>query len=445
MRTKTCTVLVTLAVMSLCLCLCLTFLASTMSYAQVPAESNRPAGVPDGYVITPFGYFHPSCVLRLAQGETLLADGRVLQHADGTLENIPACEYPHYAASGAIAAAGATKAESPTINGWVESSSVMTNSTSYGEIIATWTVPPAPTSKNGEVVYFFPGMEDSNDVVSIIQPVLGWNMDDTNTPWTIASWNCCPNGITVESTPVSVNPGDTIQGTVQSTCSAGTESCPTWNITTADVTTGGSTTLGNTPSEGQTFNWAFGGVLEAYNIVQCSDYPPNVSLTFSNIALYDYNFVQISNPDWSATYWAQSETPQCNYNVQTTATQATLTYGTIPVVSFSPASLQWGKVLVDATSAAKKVTLTNTGTLTLDITSITTSGDFALATFKATKKVPACVNGGTVAGGASCAIKVTFTPLQTGALTGDVTFTDNASNSPQQVPLSGTGKDKKGN
>src|SRR5208282_2685915 len=119
------------SVMSLCLCLCLTFLASTMSYAQVPAESNRPAGVPDGYVITPFGYFHPSCVLRLAQGETLLADGRVLQHADGTLENIPACEYPHYAASGAIAAAGAAKAESPTINGWVESSSVMTNSTSY--------------------------------------------------------------------------------------------------------------------------------------------------------------------------------------------------------------------------------------------------------------------------------------------------------------------------
>jgi hypothetical protein len=200
--------------------------------------------------------------------------------------------------------------------------------------------------------------------------------------------------------------------------------------------------LGNTPSEGQTFNWAFGGVLEAYNIVQCSDYPPNASLTFSNIALYDYNFVQISNPAWSATYWAQNETPQCNYNVQTTATQATLTYGTSePVVSLSPASLKWGKVVVGTTSAAKKVTLTNTGTVTLDITGITTSGDFALATVKATKKVTPCVNGGTVAAGASCEIKVTFTPLQTGPLTGDVTFTDNASNSPQQVPLSGTGKD----
>ncbi|MGD0212117.1 MAG: choice-of-anchor D domain-containing protein [Terriglobales bacterium] len=437
MRTKT-TVVVTLAVMSLCLI----FLASTRASAQVPVRPNRPAQVPGDYVVTPFGFFHPSCVLRLAQGETLLAGGRVLQHADGAVEDIPACKYPHYAASGAITAAGATKTESPTINGWVESSSVVTNSTSYGEIIATWTVPPAPTSKGNEVVYFFPGLEDSNDVVSIIQPVLGWNMDDTGTPWTIASWNCCPSGITVESTPVNVNAGDTIVGTTVSTCGAGNESCPTWNITTADVTTGGSTTLGNTPSEGQTFNWAFGGVLEAYNISQCSDYPPNASQTFYDIALYDYNFVLIPNPDWSITYWAQGGSPQCNYNVQTTATQATLSYGTSgPVVSLSPVSLSWGKVVVGVTSKAKKVTLTNTGSTTLDITSIATSGDFALATVKATKKVTPCVNGATLASGAKCEIAVTFTPTQTGTRTGDVTFIDNASNSPQQLPLSGKGEE----
>jgi hypothetical protein len=127
---------------------------------------------------------------------------------------------------------------------------------------------------------------------------------------------------------VRVNPGDTIQGTVESTCSAGTESCATWNITTEDVTSGTSTTLSNSPSEGQTFNWAFGGVLEAYGIVQCSDYPANGSLTFSNIALYDYNFVQIPDPDWSITDWAQGQTPQCNYGGQVAATQVTLDYGT---------------------------------------------------------------------------------------------------------------------
>ncbi len=435
MRTKTRNVFVTLVVMSFCL----TFLASTMAYAQMPAGPNRPAGVPDGYVITPFGYFHPSCVLRVAQGETVLEGGRVLQHADGTLENIPACGYAHYTARGVAVAAG-EKREPPEIgHSWIVSAGV-TTSTSYGEITATWTVPPAPTSFDRQTVYFFPGLEDANDVVSIIQPVLGWNADFTRA-WSIASWNCCSGDITYESTPVRVNVGDSILGTIESTCSAGTLSCPTWNITTTDQTSGGSTELGNSSSEGQTFNWAFAGALEVYSVSQCSDYPPNNSLTF-NVALYDYNLVEVSNPGWSITDWAQGLTPQCNYNGQVAPTQVTLDYGIAgPAVSFSPTSLTWGKVVVGATSAAKKVTLTNTGSTALDITSISTSGDFALATVKATKKVTPCVNGGTVAAGASCEIKVTFTPLQSGPLTGDVTFADNAGNSPQQIPLSGKGED----
>ncbi len=111
-----------------------------------------------------------------------------------------------------------------------------------------------------------------------------------------------------------------------------------------------------------------------------------------------------------------------------------------PVVSLSPASLKWGKKAVGTTTAGKKVILTNTGNATLNITTIATSGDFALATVKATKKVTPCVNGGTVAAGATCEIKVTFTPTQTGTRTGDVTFTDNANPTTQQVALSGTGK-----
>ena len=111
-----------------------------------------------------------------------------------------------------------------------------------------------------------------------------------------------------------------------------------------------------------------------------------------------------------------------------------------PVVTLSPTSLKWGKKVVGVTSAAKKVILTNSGNATLNITTIAASGDFALATVKATKKITPCVNGGMVAAGATCEIKVTFTPTQKGARTGDVTFTDNAANSPQQVALTGTGK-----
>ena len=109
-------------------------------------------------------------------------------------------------------------------------------------------------------------------------------------------------------------------------------------------------------------------------------------------------------------------------------------------VSLEPTSLKWGKIGVGTKGAAKKVVLTNTGTGTLNITTIATTGDFALATVTKTKKVTPCVNGGTVAAGATCEVKVTFTPTQTGTRTGSLQFTDNAPASPQSVSLTGTGK-----
>jgi len=318
---KTRAVPVTVAVLGLFLA----FLASTVAYAQAPAGPNRPAGVPDGYVITPFGYFHPSCVLQLTEEETLLAEGPVIQHSDGTLENVAPCSYPRYTASGEMVTAGAAGVQPPTIgHSWIESADTTTN-TSFGELIATWTVPPAPASNDSQTVYFFPGLEDSNHVVSILQPVLGWNAD-YRAAWSIASWNCCPSGITTESTPVRVKSGNLIKGTIRDTCSAGTLSCSEWKVTSQDTSTGRSTTLRNTSSEGQTFNWAFAGALEVYSVAQCSDYPSNGSLTFSNIALYDYSFDQISNPGWSMVLWASGLTPQCGYGGPVAATQVTLDY-----------------------------------------------------------------------------------------------------------------------
>ncbi len=99
-------------------------------------------------------------------------------------------------------------------------------------------------------------------------------------------------------------------------------------------------------------------------------------------------------------------------------------------ISVSPTALPFGTVVVMATSAAKTATLTNGGSATLDINSITTSGDFA--------QTNTC--GSTLAAGKSCKISVKFTPTQVGARTGTLSINDNASNSPQTVSLSGTGK-----
>jgi len=119
-------------------------------------------------------------------------------------------------------------------------------------------------------------------------------------------------------------------------------------------------------------------------------------------------------------------------NHQTTLS-LTVTGSGGPVVTLVPTSLTWGKKLV-GTSGTKTVTLTNTGTATLNIGSLAITGsDF---TFKTVTKP--CT--GSIAAGAFCYIKVTFTPSQVGLRTGNVAITDNAANSPQVIPLAGTGK-----
>jgi hypothetical protein len=116
----------------------------------------------------------------------------------------------------------------------------------------------------------------------------------------------------------------------------------------------------------------------------------------------------------------------------TTTIQLTITAGGGPLVSLVPSSLAFGNVVVGTTSGAKTVTLTNTGSATLNISSIAVSGDFV-------QKIVAKSCGSTVPAGQSCVIKITFTPTQLGARTGAITITDNAPDSPQTVPLSGTG------
>ena len=114
----------------------------------------------------------------------------------------------------------------------------------------------------------------------------------------------------------------------------------------------------------------------------------------------------------------------------TTSISLTVTAGSAPQVTLSPTSLTFSKTVVGNTSAAKSVTMTNSGNALLNINSIVASGDFAISS-------STC--GSTLGIGAKCKFKVTFTPTQAGTRTGAVTITDNAPNSPQSVSLTGTG------
>lgn len=117
-----------------------------------------------------------------------------------------------------------------------------------------------------------------------------------------------------------------------------------------------------------------------------------------------------------------------------TTIQLTVTRPAGPAVTLTPTSLTWPTpVLVGVTKGPKVITLTNSGNATLNIAGINITGDFALVS-----GLKPC--GATLAPGKLCKIRVTFTPTQVGVRNGIVTITDNAPDSPQQVPLKGTGK-----
>ncbi len=96
----------------------------------------------------------------------------------------------------------------------------------------------------------------------------------------------------------------------------------------------------------------------------------------------------------------------------------------------SPTSLSFGSEALNETSAAKTVTFTNAVTGPLTISGITASTNFAVAS-------TTCVSP--LGAGKTCTVSITFTPTALGNLTGTLSFTDNAPNSPQKVSLSGTG------
>jgi len=110
---------------------------------------------------------------------------------------------------------------------------------------------------------------------------------------------------------------------------------------------------------------------------------------------------------------------------------ATLSVAPAPTIVLSPnvSNLNFGNVNVSG-SGSQNVTLTNAGNANVTISQVMVSG--------------AGFNAGGAAGlilspGQSTAVNVTFTPSTSGAASGSVSVSSNASNSPAMIGLTGTG------
>jgi hypothetical protein len=104
-----------------------------------------------------------------------------------------------------------------------------------------------------------------------------------------------------------------------------------------------------------------------------------------------------------------------------------------PKIGLGETQLGFGGIRVGASSGTQQITVSNTGTAALTISSILisalNSADFSQSN--------TC--GTSLAIGSQCAITLTFSPTASGVLNSSISISDNAPGSPHAVTLSGTG------
>jgi hypothetical protein len=103
-------------------------------------------------------------------------------------------------------------------------------------------------------------------------------------------------------------------------------------------------------------------------------------------------------------------------------------------INVSPASLNFGNVLLNIPSQPQLVTITNNSTATLNF-----SAPPALAGNSDGEYSTATTCGSSLAPNASCTVTVSFLPTVEGVATASLTFRDDDPSSPQTVPITGIG------
>jgi uncharacterized repeat protein (TIGR01451 family) len=274
------------------------------------------------------------------------------------------------------------------------------------------------------------------------------NFGETNTcPTTLTSGGGTGSNCTVDVTFAPTATG-TLTGTVTVTyTSTGSATPQTTTITltgTGTAATGGTITIAPTALQ---FGDEGVGTTSGPQTFTVSN-TGNAAVTFTSIAM---------SGDFAGATLAQCPSiaaggPACTFHITFTPTATGVRNGTITftdnatgspqtvtltgtgvaaVIGIAPTSLTFGSQAVGTTSAAQTVTVSNNGEFPLIFSSIVTSGDFAGAT------LAQCPSIGEEA--PSCTFSITFKPTATGTRTGAITFTDNATGSPQTVTLTGTG------
>ena len=220
------------------------------------------------YIRTPGGFRHKSYVHQLDPRQSVVKRSSSLCVRDasrGVFEvRTPQAQVPNSAGEG---------------GGWIAWADWLNPSASMITYFSTiWTVPAAPSTQSGQLIYLFNALEDGQGS-DILQPVLQWGVSGAGggNYWAVASWYVDSSNHAFCTPAIQVNVGDHLTGLI----TLAVQGDGSLNYTSQFLGIAGT----NLIAQGLSHLVQATETLEAYSVTQKRDYPNAAQTAMTHIDL----------------------------------------------------------------------------------------------------------------------------------------------------------------
>jgi len=258
-------------------------------------------------VITPFGRMPASCVHPVGLGENTRLQpigDTLLMWENDEMKEIPPCHTRQHVKPSLAKADNANNIPNYyAYASWFDPP-VSNYSVGFTAYYSNWTVPQPPPAQQQQTLFLFTSLQDI--LGDVVQSVLQWGVSGAGGGhyWTIASWYILNTGAAVHSPLMRVEPGDIIRSYMYTNTYNWT-----WTLKTANDYTGEVSFIqiqSTLSHPAWVYYWTFVG-LQAYDIVQCANFPPGQVL-FADL--------DVRNPvTRTVPFWSVKDHPGCNEGV----------------------------------------------------------------------------------------------------------------------------------
>jgi hypothetical protein len=246
--------------------------------------------LPSGYVETPNGQVHESCIHEVPEGGEVDRDGAI--RVNGQMMRAPSpCgfEVLHLNRANVVnrTYGDVARQSSPLlIDGWTRYVQATANNMGvfpvrFNGLETTMIVPSPPSQQLFQTIFLFPSFTPA-DAGTILQPVLRWG--DGIQKWLVAAWYGDRLDNYYHSQWVQVTPGENIVGSVRDVRNSCVGTDCMWDV---KLSRGGTTLTLLRIASSEAYTRVQKAALEVYGVTSCKHLPASGVAAFINTKVYE--------------------------------------------------------------------------------------------------------------------------------------------------------------